>query len=333
MRLKVLKTLLFTILIICLSAFNCFARGEKEREEIPSVDTEGKAELTISVTDSLGRSVRLNSIPGRIISLSPSTTEILFAVGAGDQVVGVTNRCDFPPEAKTRNIVGGFSVKTISIEKILSLEPDIVFSGGSYHQAIIDALMQAGIIVYAVDAQSFAEVYGVIEAIGSLTGHPDKTAARIDYMKGLESQITQAAALIPEEKRARVFWEIWDNPFMTVGPGAAMGQIITKAGGINIFQDVEQNYPVVNVEEIIARNPDVMMGPDNHEAALTPENIIKRTGWDTINAVKEERIYILDGNITSRPGPRIVNALGLVFRALYPEAFRSVFGENDPLSW
>ncbi len=333
MHLKILKTLLLTVLIIYLSAFNCFALGEKEQKEMPLKDTEGKAELAISVTDSLGRSVSLSSIPERIISLSPSTTEILFAVGAGDQVVGVTNRCDFPPEAKTRNIVGGFSVKTISIEKILSLEPDIVFSGGAYHQTVIDALIQAGIIVYAVDAQSFEEVYGVIEAIGSLTGHPDKTAERIDYMKGLESQITQITALIPEEKRARVFWEIWDNPFMTAGPGTAIGQVITKAGGINIFQDVEQDYPAINVEEIIARNPDVIMGPDNHEEALTSGNIIKRTGWNTINAVKEEMIYILDGNITSRPGPRIVNALGLVFRALYPEAFRSVFDESDPAKW
>ncbi len=333
MPIKNLKILLLTVLIICLSVSNCFALGEKEQEEIPPADTKGKAEFTINVTDSLGRGVTLNSVPERIISLSPSSTEILFAVGAGDQVVGVTNCCDFPPEAKTRNIVGGFSVKTISIEKILSLEPDIVFSGGSYHQTIIDALMKAGIIVYAVEAQGFEEVYGVIEAIGSLTGHPVKTAERIDYMKGLESQIVQVSALIPQEKRVRVFWEIWDNPFMTVGPGAAMGQVITKAGGINIFQDVEQDYPVISVEEIIARNPDVIMGPDNHEEALTPENIIKRTGWDTINAVKEERIYILDGNITSRPGPRIVNALGLVSRALYPEAFRSVFGGGDPAKW
>jgi len=333
MHLKIPKILLLTVLIICLSAFNCFALGEKEQEEIPALDTKGKTEFTISVTDSLGRGVTLNSIPERIISLSPSTTEILFAVGAGDQVVGVTNRCDFPLEAKTRNIIGGFSEKTISIEKILFLEADIVFSGGSYQQTIIDALMQAGIIVYAVDAQSFTEVYRVIEAIGSLTGHPVKTAEHIDYMKGLESQIMQVSALIPEEKRVRVLWEVWDNPFITAGPGAAIGQVITKAGGINIFQDVEQDYPVINVEEIIARNPDVIMGPDNHEEALTLENIINRTGWDTINAVKEERIYILDGNITSRPGPRIVNALGLVSRALYPEAFMSVLGESDPVKW
>jgi len=330
---KILKILLLTILIICLSVSNCFARGEKEQQETPLTDTAGKAQLTISVTDSLGRSVTLNSVPERIISLSPATTEILFAVGAGDQVVGVTNCCDFPPEAKTRNIVGGYSVKTISIETILSLEPDIVFSGGSYHQTVIDALMQAGIIVYAVDAESFEEVYGVIEAIGSLTGHQAETEERINYMKGLESQITQVSALIPEEKWISVFWEIWDNPFMTVGPGAAMGQVITKAGGINIFQDVEKDYPAVNVEEIIVRNPDVIIGPDNHEEALTSGNIIKRTGWDMINAVKEGRIYILDGNITSRPGPRMVNALGLVSRALYPEAFMSVFGESDPVKW
>jgi len=333
MNLKNHKILLLAVLIISLSAFNSFTLGEKEQEAIPVTDRAGKAQFAISVTDSLGRSVTLDSIPERIISLSPSITEILFAVGAGDQVVGVTNCCDFPPEAKTRSIVGGFSAKTISIETILSLEPDIVFSGGSYHQTIIDALMQAGIIVYAVGAQSFEEVYTEIEAIGSLTGHIDKTAERIDYMKSLESQITKVTALIPQEKRVRVFWEIWDDPFITAGPGAAMGHVITKAGGINIFHDVEHDYPVINVEEIVVRNPDIIMGPDNHEDALTPENIIKRTGWNTISAVKEERIYILDGDITSRPGPRIVNALGLVSRALYPEAFRSVFSDSDPLLW
>ncbi len=326
MHVKFKSILLLSILIICLAGINCFASGEREQEET-------SVGFTTTVTDNLGRTVTINSVPERIISLSPSTTEILFAVGAGNQVVGVTQCCDFPVEAKERSIIGGFSVKTISIEKIISLKPDLVFSGGKYHQMVIEALEKAGITVYSVDAQSFEEVYTAIEAIGSLTGHPEKTKERVRYMKSLESKISEMAAQIPEENRVGVFWEIWDNPYMTAGPETFMGQIIVKAGGINIFQDVESDYPAINVEEIIVRNPDVIMGPDNHGEALNVDMIITRTGWDSIRAVKENQIYVLDGNITSRPGPRIVNALGLVARALYPEAFRSVFGDSNPVSW
>ncbi|MEW5817012.1 MAG: cobalamin-binding protein [Spirochaetota bacterium] len=287
----------------------------------------------LTVIDSLGREVLIKKIPDRIVSLSPSGTEMLFSAGAGPRVVGVTSYCTYPPDAKTREIVGGFSGESISIEKIISLSPDIVFSGGAFHRTVIEALVKAGITVFSLDAQNLEKIYAAIETLGLITGRATQAAERLAYMRATEKKITEAVSKIPLTDRVRVFWEIWDQPLMTVGKNAFMGQIIEKTGGINIFNDLKADYPVISEESIIERNPDVIMGPQSHATSLNAEKISSRPGWQNINAVRKNRIYTLDDDITSRPGPRVINAMGLVFRALYPAFFSSVFGDTDPIGW
>ncbi|RKX75408.1 MAG: cobalamin-binding protein [Spirochaetes bacterium] len=336
------RNTLFTVIVLFLWASTlCFAGGEKEatgtKPELKSSETgEEESSLEVfplTVTDDLGRKVRLEKVPERLVSLAPSSTEILFAVGAGEEVVGVTTYCNYPPEAKTREKVGGFAPDTISVEKILSLNPGLVISGGSFHQSVIDTLESTGITVYALDSHSFEEIYNSIETIGLLTGHREEALKRIQYMREIEQKIASLVEKIPPEKRLKVFWEVWDEPLMTAGSNAFMGQIIEKAGGLNIFSDLKQDYPVISQEEIVRRNPDVIMGPQSHASALNAERIAERPGWENISAVENGRIYTLDDNISSRPGPRIVNALGLVVKTLYPELFEEAFGEADPENW
>jgi iron complex transport system substrate-binding protein len=281
------------------------------------------ATLPFTLTDSLGREVIIAALPQRIVSLAPSNTEILFAVGAGDQVVGVTEYCNYPPEAKEgREIVGGFSAKSLSVEKILSLKPDVVFSAGAIHQPVIEALEQAGVTVVAFDAQNFDEVYQNILTAGRITGHVAEAEKVVAEMKARLAKVQAIVREIPEQARLRVFYEVWDEPLMTAGPNTFIGQMIELAGGVNIFADVEEQYPQISPEAVVERNPDVILGPDSHAEGLTAEKIAARPGWSDIKAVKDGRILIVNGDIVSRPGPRVVEAVEAIARLLYPERFQ-----------
>lgn len=279
------------------------------------------AAFPLTLTDDLGREVIVSTRPQRIVSLAPSHTEILFAIGAGEQVVGVTSYCSYPQEAQSREQVGGFSAETISVEKIVALEPDLVLSAGKIHETVSEALERAGITVYAVDAETFDKVYASIEALGRMTGHSEEATNLVAHMKERVAAVESVVAGIPAEERPTVFWETWDDPLMTAGPTTFAGQMIEKAGGVNLFTDVTKPYAEISIEEVIQRNPDVIMGPDTHGEDLTTDQIATRPGWETVKAVQDGRIYVFDGDITSRAGPRIVDGLEMIARALHPDRF------------
>ena len=288
----------------------------------PVPPTATPAACPLSITDSLGRQVTLAELPERVVSLAPSLTEILFAVGAGDQVVGVTEYCNYPEEATTLEQIGGFSAKTISVEKIVALKPDLVLAAGGIHQPIIEALENVKVIVVSVDPVNMDQVFRDIEIVGRLTGHKKEAGQVVAEMKQPIEEVVAIVENIPESERLTVFWQIWDEPLMTAGPGTLPGQIIALAGGINIFAELSEDWPTVSVEEVLERNPAVIMGPDSHGDKLTPEIVGGRPGWDQIDAVRNERIYLIQGDIVSRAGPRLAEAVAAVAEALYPDLFK-----------
>ncbi len=286
---------------------------------IPPTATPGPFPLTL--TDDLEREVILSALPQRVVSLAPSNTEILFAVGAGDQVVGVTQYCNYPPEAQDREQIGGFSAKTISVEKIVALEPDLVLAAGAIHQPVIEALEQLDVPVYALDPNTLDDVYTGIELVGRMTGHEEEAAQTVEEMKGSVAAVTEQVATIPQEDRLTVYWEVFDEPRMTAGPGTFTGQLIELAGGVNIFADVSEEYPQISDEVVIGRNPAVIMGPETMGDKLTIETVAQRPGWDQVDAVQNKRIYLFDGDMVSRSGPRLAQVLEVMAEALYPDLF------------
>jgi iron complex transport system substrate-binding protein len=286
---------------------------------IPPTATPGPFPLTL--TDDLEREVTLSALPQRVVSLAPSNTEILFAVGAGDQVVGVTQYCNYPLEAQDREQIGGFSAKTISVEKIVALEPDLVLAAGAIHQPVIEALEQLDVPVYALDPNTLDDVYTGIELVGRMTGHEEEAAQTVEEMKGSVAAVTEQVATIPQEDRLTVYWEVFDEPRMTAGPGTFTGQLIELAGGVNIFADVSEEYPQISDEVVIGRNPAVIMGPETMGDKLTIETVAQRPGWDQVDAVQNRRIYLFDGDMVSRSGPRLAQVLEVMAKALYPDLF------------
>lgn len=281
-----------------------------------------RAGTPIAFKDERGVTISLESKATRIVSLSPELTEILFAVGAGDRVVGNTTYCNYPKAAADVAKIGGFSAKTISVETIVSLKPDLVVGGLSAHGQLATQLERAGLRFAALPTTGFADVYDTIDLLGRVSGDETMTKTLIATMKARVASITAKTASIPVDRRPIVFWETWDEPLMSAGPKTFTGQIIVAAGGRNCFEDSIADWPVVSFEALLARDPTWIMAAESHGEALTMERLSRRPGWTSLSAVKSGRVVLLDGDIVARAGPRFVDAIELMAKVLYPESFK-----------
>ncbi|GAB4504945.1 MAG: ABC transporter substrate-binding protein [Anaerolineales bacterium] len=292
--------------------------------EPPVAETAAPAPLfePVSFTDSLGNEILVTVPVQRIVSLAPSVTETLFAIGAGGQVVGRTDYCDYPAEVKNLPSIGGFSAESISIETIISLEPDLVIGGSVLQAEVVKALQDEGIQAFVSQPASLAEIQDAALLFGSLTGHTDEAAAVVDEMQARIDAVTSAVSSLPADQRPTVFYEVWHEPLMSANGKTFIGELIDLAGGVNIFADLPDEYPTVSVEQVVEADPQFIIGPSSHGDQMTAEVIGAREGWENLSAVKNKAIYIVDGDIVSRAGPRIVIALEEFAKILHPDLFQ-----------
>ena len=267
-----------------------------------------------TVTDDFGRNVTLKGVPARIISLSPSNTEILFAIGAGDRVVGVTEYCNYPPVAKTRPKVGG--VSTVSIEKVVALNPDIVIGCSLNGKDTFERLEELGIPVLGLNPKNISGILADIELVGRVTGEESNATNLVATMKSrLDAIRAKARAMSGSQQAPTVFYDI--GGFYTAGNGTFVNEIIETAGGRNIAAD-KTGYFQMSIEELIAENPQVIIcdrGMGSMSKAY--EEIMSDDRLKIVDAVRNNRVYLIDGDIIDRPGPRIVNATETVYGYLY----------------
>ena len=246
------------------------------------------------------------AVPSRIVSLSPASTEILFAVGAQDQIVARTDLCNYPPEAKNIASVGGFDGKLFSLESIIAFKPDFVYLTAVMHSHLIEPLKAYGIPIYVSDAQSVDDILKEIQDIAEITGHKEQGQICVENIKNEFAQAEKITENLNLDKKPSVYWEIWNSPYMSVGNRSFLNEIIQIAGLSNIFENLSQPYPSVSEESIIAKNPDIIVFPS--DAMISAKDIKNRRSWKNIEAVKNNRIYSLDGDLMSRSGPRIGKA-------------------------
>lgn len=275
----------------------------------------------LSFKDARGITISLPAKARRVVSLSPAITEILFAAGAGPAVVGVTTYCNFPAEAQPLPKIGGFSPNTVSVEAIVALKPDLVVGELLAHGQLAAEFERSGVRFAALPQTDFESVFQAIELLGRVAGDGPKAMALVASLRARMDVIKVKTASVPSGKRPVVFWETWDEPLMSVGPKSFTGQIIEAAGGRNCFHDSQADWPVVSFEAVLARDPDFIMAADSHGAALTPERLARRPGWSALKAVRSGHVVLLDGDIVSRPGPRLVDALERMAAVLYPALF------------
>lgn len=245
-----------------------------------------------------------SEVPHAIVALSPSAAEILFAVGAADQVAAVSDFTDYPPEAAQKPIVGGFDGKTLSLEKIISYKPDLVYMSDVMHNYMIEQLNSYGIKYYLSTANSIAGVEKEITDIGEITGHAEQAEKVVAQM---EEKIAGVRGELPASGTPKLYYEVWNVPYMSAGAQSFINDVISAAGAQNIFSDLEDAYPIVSEESIITRQPEIIIIPAS--SGITSDDVKKRSGWQSIPAVKNGKIFIVDDNVYTRPGPRIADVV------------------------
>lgn len=325
-----LRKILYSTLLLALLSTGCAPASTPTEPPAPvatevlPTETAAPAPVfePIAFTDALGNEIVLTAPARRIVSLAPSVTETLFAIGAGGQVVGRTDYCNYPEEVLSLPSIGGFSAESISVETILSLEPDLVIGGSTYQAQVIEALQDAGIQAFVSQPANLTEIEEAVSLFGGITDHADEAAAVVEDMQARIEAVTQAVASVPADQRPTVFYEVWHEPLMSANGKTFIGELIEAAGGVNIFADLPDEYPTVSVEQIVEVDPQFIIGPSSHGDQMTAEVIGARKGWGSLSAVQNKAIYIVDGDIVSRASPRIVIALEEFAKILHPDLFK-----------
>ena len=297
------KTLLFTLLIVLLTA--CAPQATP-------------TPTALTFTDGLGREIKLDGPAQRVVSLAPSNTEILIAIGAGDQVVGRDAYSDYPAEAIAVTDIGD-TYGDLNTELIVSLEPDLVLAAEINTQEQVKALEDLGLTVYYLkNPLTLEEMYNNLEIVAQLTEHEAEAATLIESLKARVTAIDDAIA--PISSRPSVFYEIDGTdpakPY-TAGKGTFITLLIERAGGSNIAADID-GYPQLSLEQVVAADPSFIILGDS-AFGVTAELVAGRPGWENLSAVKNNQILPFDDNLLSRPGPRLVDGLEALVGILHPD--------------
>ncbi len=289
-------------------------------EEVPVAEsTEEPALVTMTVTDDLGQTIELDGYPQAIISISPSTTEILFAIGAGEQLVGREDMSLYPEEALDIPSVGALW-GDLPTEAILAMEPDLIVAAEIISEDQAQALRDLGLNVYwQANPTTYEELWENLRDFAVLTGHEEETEILIADLDARVKAVQEK--IMPLSYSPSVFYELdATDPSApwTAGSGTFIDYIITMAGGFNAASELQGDYTQISTEELIAINPQIILLADALYGA-TPEIVAERPGWDAITAVAENAIYPIDPNIMSVPGPRLVDALEETAKLLHSD--------------
>jgi iron complex transport system substrate-binding protein len=274
---------------------------------------------TVSVTDDNGFTTEFETVPQRIVSLAPSNTQVLYAIGVGDRVVGVTDYDKYPYDfsawiaAGNMTSIGGFS--TPNLETVASLNPDLILAA-NIHDSLLSNLRGLGYKVLTLNPHDVDSVFNDILMVGKATGADQAATTLVNSLTAASNSV-----------KPLVYYEVWYPPLMSAGSTSFINDVITRAGGINIFENESQQYPTVSSETIVQSNPTVILLPTNMGATDEPafygsvDQVKARPGWSVISAVQNNRVAIVNGDLFAEAGPRIVEQIEAAAKALYPEIF------------
>lgn len=320
---KKLSSFLVVIMLMLGVLAGCAEQKEQGKEQTKTTVEKKTEEIKfpVTVTDALQNKVIIEKKPEKIVSLMPSNTEIAFALGLGKEVVGVSDFDNFPEEATKKEKIGG---QEINLEKIISLQPDLVLAHASTAHNSQDGIKQlkdAGIQVVVVnDAQNFDQVYDSIELVGIATGEKKKADEIIQGMKDKLADIKAKAEKITEKKKVLV--EVSPAPeIYAPGNKTFMNEMLSTIHADNIVND-QEGWIKIDQEAMIKRNPDTIVTTYGYYVKNAPEQVLSRKGWESVNAIKNKQVVDVDSDRVTRSGPRIVEGVEELAKAIYPEIFK-----------
>jgi iron complex transport system substrate-binding protein len=301
---------LFAHVVAALAVLGCSSDHSSERSQ-------STAHAGIELTDAAGHIVRLDRPAHRVVSLIPSATETLVAIGAAGDLIART-RYDNAPEVAALPSVGG--ALDASVETIVSLRPDLVIAWQSESRQVTrERLVALGIPVIVLRTEDTTDIFRGIASLGRLTGRDSAATAVASSIRATLDSVHHAAAGRPEPK---VLYVGFTDPPMTAGPRTFIGQLISLAGGKSIFTDSSQLWPNVAMEEIVRRDPDILIVPVGDSAANSLERLRKLTGWRALRAVRDGHVVSVSADLLNRPSPSIARSARVLLDAIHPEVVR-----------
>ncbi len=310
------------------SAFAISGGEVPEKKEVTPVANTSSDDLTdewepVTVTDDYGSSVTLNVRPERIISLAPTNTEILFALGAGERVIGVTEYCTYPEEAKNRTIIGGYS--TVNIEKVVALHPDLILAYYGNGLETVEYLKQLGYTVLTLNADSLAGSIQDIRLVGKAIGQESNAESLISDMERRITAVTDKLSAIPDGSKPTVIHCMWADPLWVSGSSTFEDEMIAAAGGTNAAAFVS-GWEIVTIEKFMTIDPDIIivdsgMGMGEGATAILKNFFYTDPRLKTLSAVKNNQVYIMNADLIDRGGPRIPETIEQLTQIIHPEIF------------
>lgn len=292
--------------------------------------TNSQPETFYNLVDDSGYVTNLDHLPDRIISLAPSTTEVVFALGLDQKVVGVSEYCDYPYDfqqwfaAGNMTSIGDFSAP--NMEVISSLEPDLILSTGGVQEEFVGTLRNLGHKVLVLNPTSINGVLQNIELVGNATGKVAEAKTLTDNISSRINAVVDKVANQPD--KPTVYYEVWYDAtsLWTAGSAAWQNEIIKTAGGINIFEDQQLDYLQSSSEAVVSRNPDIILLPQEGMGFGAPfwgslDAVKARPGWSTISAVQNDMLIEVDSNTIARAGPRVIDIIEDLAKVFHPDLF------------
>lgn len=290
--------LLLTILIFLLAGCS-----GKQKEAI-----EGERVFT----DFFGQQVEIKEAPQRILSLSPAATEILFALGLDEEIVGTTDYCNYPEAALSKPKVGGFTNPNMEI--IVQAEPDLILLASGVQTEYIEAFKKYGLTTFALDAQTIDQVIENILQVGDITLRQDEAKIITDDML---SRINFVKEKTQGLEKPLVFFEVWDDPLLSAGPETFIADILEISSAENFAADAKSDYPQVSLELLLERDPDIYMAIDHKNNLPAGE----RPGFQNLQAVQNGKYFRIEDDLVTKPGPRVILGLEEIARNIHPDIF------------
>lgn len=316
---KWLGCILLPLVAICLLPACSYDVGEV-------LDDPSALAFPMTITDQAGREVRIEKLPEKIVSLAPSNTEIAFALGLDDKIMGVTEYCDFPDEVQQVPKIGGFS--DVDVEKVVEIGPDLILATSMHLSEITPELERLGLTVLTLDPQTLSEMLDAIVLVGLATGTEDIAFDVENILKKRIDAVTAKTSGLTEDQRPAVFYVLWHDPLMTASSESIINELIIKAGGTNIAAGLEGEHPTISLEIVLMADPEVIVVGSGHgsgqdtsyQFALTEPRLAE------VSARLNGRVYEIDADLTSRACPRLVVGLETLAAIIHPELFEETDG-------
>ncbi|MFA7634508.1 MAG: cobalamin-binding protein [Bacillota bacterium] len=281
---------------------------------LPAVSPAASDGFPVTVVDDTGYRLEVRKAPARIVSLAPSNTEILFSLGLGDRLVGVTSACDYPEAAAKIDKVGDYS---INVEAVVAKKPDLVVAQSELQMPVVEKLRELGIPVLAVEPKTLEEVFESMEMIGIVSGEAERARKVVASLKARVASVGKAVAGLPKSKMPVVFVEIWNDPLMTAGSGTFVDDLVRRAGGRNLAGEVA-GWPQISPELVVASKPDVVI-----LTCFNKAEVMERSAWQRTPALINGAVYEVVPDLLVRPAPRLVDGLETLAAIFHPDLFES----------